>query len=673
MAVTVNITDRGQSAPISTLTSTLAWIGVSSAGGTAGTVGSIYQLDAPGLVPTNIGYGPGPEGIAAGIRTSLTRQVFARIAGSIPGTLSAVTQSGSGPAITIAGTPYDSATPKLTIQTGGALGTALFQLAMDGSTNGPVINVPAQTAAQSAGTADLSALTYSTLDTLTLIATPDNGVASTVTFTGTTSTNFLTQVNAGIGPAKTKGSVDLTAFTYSSLDTLTLIFTPTTGGAVTCTFASTSSGNFLTQINTALGSNATAAIVSNNLVVTDAATGTTSTLVVGAGTANSALGLTAGTYKGAQASIIQGKYLLIVDGTTGTTSGLTIGAGTANTALGLTAGASTGTAATYIVPNSNVTVTFPTGTYVTDETYTWTQTEPKFTASDLAATITALQTSGVYFRDIVLLSSPIDGADTRALANQASTSLATMRGAIPKVFAVLMMNSAIGLPSTITANDTDVKANMQGHANDFVCVAHGDCYMQGTAVPGSFRRPLVFSLGIREASYPISTDPGSRELPQLEETSPTAPDLVTLARSEDVATIKMQTAGFTVMRSEFGASYFVQGLTRSISPKFRYLPIMRTTVECARILYAAGKRYENASRFLNSNGTVRESDAVAIETSMSEEVLAGLSEDISGIVVNVDRAGVVATTNTLNIRSDMQPLGYFYTVVINLGVVDTFT
>jgi hypothetical protein len=43
-------------------------------------------------------------------------------------------------------------------------------------------------------------------------------------------------------------------------------------------------------------------IVSNNLVVTDAATGATSTLVVGAGTANSALGLTAGASTGAAAT-----------------------------------------------------------------------------------------------------------------------------------------------------------------------------------------------------------------------------------------------------------------------------------------------------------------------------------------------------------------------------------
>ena len=85
MAVTLNIYDKGQSAPISTLTSTLAWIGVSSAGNTPGTIQSVYQFSAPGLIPTYVNYGPGPEAVAAAVRVSQTTQVFVRIAGSISG------------------------------------------------------------------------------------------------------------------------------------------------------------------------------------------------------------------------------------------------------------------------------------------------------------------------------------------------------------------------------------------------------------------------------------------------------------------------------------------------------------------------------------------------------------------------------------------------------------
>ena len=111
-------------------------------------------------------------------------------------------------------------------------------------------------------------------------------------------------------------------------------------------------------------------------------------------------------------------------------------------------------------------------------------------------------------------------------------------------------------------------------------------------------------------------------------------------------------------------------MTRGTSPKFRYLPIMRTSVEAARVLYAGAKTYENASRFLNQNGTIREADAVAIETALNNRLFDALSTNLSNWTVTVDRAANVAVTNTLTIRADVQPLGYFYTVVINLGVVD---
>lgn len=673
MSVTLNLYDRGQAAPLSTLTSTLAWFGVSS----AGVANTVYAFDAPGVIPTNVGYGPGPEGVAAGVRVSQTRQVFVKVDGSIPGTVSAVAQSGTGPLFAIAGTPYDSATPSLVITRGGALGTAQFQLAMDGGTYGPVTDTPTRLSASTVGTGDLSALTYSALDTLTLIVTPTNGTVETVTFSSTTSTNFLTQINAVVGPAKVTGSVSLSGFTYSTLDTLTLIFRPTNATVdLTVTFASTNSGNFLTQINTALGATATASVVSNHLVVTDAVTGVTSTLIVGAGTANSALGLTAGTFYGAQASIVQGRYLKIVDGAVGTSSTLTVGAGTANTLLGLTAGANTGANATYEIPLTGLTLTFPAGTYVKDEGYAWTMTEPRFTVSDIASAITALQVSNTYFRDMVVLCNPIDGVDTRAFAAQLSTSLTTLRGALPKVFAVAMMSSSIGLTGDVNANDVDVKTAMQGQVDPYVTVAHGDCYMQGTSLSGSFRRPAVFSLGIRAAAYPISSDPGNREQPQLEETSMVSADLTTAARNEDTAVTKMQSAGFTVLRNDVGSPYFVQGLTRGnpqATPKFYYLPIMRTAVEAARILYVASRRYENANRFANPNGTIRESDGVAIEQSIQDDLITALGNDISAAIVTVDRAINIVRTNTLSIRADIQPLGYFYTVIVNAGVVDVIT
>lgn len=670
MPVTLSLTDRGQSAPLSTLKSTLAWLGVSSGGATAGTTAACYEFDSPGAVLSNVGYGPGPEGVAAAVRVSETRQVFCRVNASIAGTNSTVTKSGSGPNITLAGAPYDSFVGKIKITKGGANGTATAQIALDGGTYGPTIDVPADVAASVVGTASLASLTYSSLDTLTLIVEPANGVTSTCTFTGTTVSNFLTQINAAIGKPKARGATDLSGFTYSGLDTLTLIVTTAAGTTLTTTFASTTSGNFISQITSAFGSAVTAAVVGDHLVLT-LASGTS--MVVGAGTANTALGLTAGTYYGAQASLVQDRYLKIVDGTTGSTSELTIGAGSANTILGLTAGATTGAVATYAIPYSGLTLTFAAGTYVLDETYTWTSTEPRFTATDLATAITALQQSQLAFRDIVLLTNPIDGADTRAFVNQAATSLSTLRGAEPRVFAELLMNSSIGSASAVATNDADVKANMAGQTDDYVSVSHGDCYMLGTATAGTFRRPAVYSLGIRAAAYKLSSDPGNREYPQLEETSMVAPDLVTLARDENTATIKMKDQGFTTLKSVLGAPYFVQGRTRATSATFRYLGVMRTAVELARVVYTAVSRYENADRFASPDGTLRLADAAAIKGAVEQAIDDVLENDLSGRIVTVDTTTRVTATNTLNISVDAQHLVYFFNVRVNAGIVSILT
>ena len=576
MPISVNLYDKGQAAPKSTLNSTLAWLGVSS-GGTANTV---YSFSSSGIVGQTVGYGPGAEGVAAGCRISQQTQLFVPVNASIAGSNGTVTQSGTSPLITLSGAPYDSYDASLVITKGGTQGAAAsgsFQVAMDGGTYGGQTDVPSPTSAA---------------------------------VVGSVSTGAWTSTN------------------YTALNTLTLIVTPTTGGAKTVTFAATTAANFLTQINTTLAATATA-------------------------------------------SLVGGGYLKIVDASSGSTSTITVGSGTANTLLGLTAGAVTGAAATYTIPNSGITVTFPAGTYNINETYTWHSTEPRFAATDLAAALLALQNSNIYFRDIVVLSTPVDGMDTRGLAVQLSTSVATMRASTPKIFAEGCMGAAIGLSSAIATNDADIKLAMAGSTLDpYVTLTHGDCFMSGTAISGSFRRPAIYSLGIRMAAYSLSSDPGDHELPVLDETSMVGPNLTTVARDENTATTKMQTQGFTVLTNEAQVPYFVQGVTRGTSPKFQYLAIMRTALECCRVLYTNGRRYQNAKRFLAANGTLRPADADAIKTFLDNAMIQALERDISGAVTTVDTSSNVAVTNTLNIGCDVQALGYFFQVNINVGIVN---
>ncbi|MEE8306473.1 MAG: hypothetical protein V3R81_04360, partial [Gammaproteobacteria bacterium] len=54
------------------------------------------------------------------------------------------------------------------------------------------------------------------------------------------------------------------------------------------------------------------------------------------------------------------------------------------------------------IPETNITITFPAGTYVAAETYSWTSTEPLNTTSDIAAGFTALGLLNVTYDYITL-------------------------------------------------------------------------------------------------------------------------------------------------------------------------------------------------------------------------------------------------------------------------------
>jgi hypothetical protein len=61
----------------------------------------------------------------------------------VAGVAGAVTQSGTGPAVTVAGAPYDDYEPSVEITKAGTLGVAEFQYTLDGDTWSGIVQVPA--------------------------------------------------------------------------------------------------------------------------------------------------------------------------------------------------------------------------------------------------------------------------------------------------------------------------------------------------------------------------------------------------------------------------------------------------------------------------------------------------------------------------------------------------
>ncbi len=193
---------QGSAAIAGPATGTVAHFGT-SVGGTA--VDRDVNQHEPGsdaLVPAILGYGDMPEPLERKLRISGARQLSVKVHASIAATISAVTHAGSGPAVTAAagagGIVGTFPLLRAKVVTAGVNGSAKIQVAYDGFTYGGNLDVPALLPATIVGIVDLSLITASSLDTLTLIATTDLATLHTCTFAGTTFANIVTQINAAI-------------------------------------------------------------------------------------------------------------------------------------------------------------------------------------------------------------------------------------------------------------------------------------------------------------------------------------------------------------------------------------------------------------------------------------------------------------------------------------------
>ena len=427
-----------------------------------------------------------------------------------------------------------------------------------------------------------------------------------------------------------QGTVDLTTVTLADLNALTFIVDSSGASADTTTFTTPSSvQDVVDQIN----SGAT----------------------------------------GYLASLVQGRYLRVTDSVTGSAATIQVTTGTANATMGFTNNTSaTGTDATYAIPHTGVTLTFPAGTYVLDTTYSFTTTEPRFTTTDLGLALDALRSSGVQFGDVFVAVRPVDGSETRLFADYLSARAASWGAGTPKKVALFAMGASVGAAGSPAANDLDVKAEMTGHSDPYVCVAHGDTYMTGSNLIGKARRPASFALAIRMASYRLSSDPGNGEQPPLESCSARSPDGTTKARNEETATTKMQSQGFTTLReNDRREQVCTRGRTRAApSSKLRHLGVMRMATMGARELIPWANGYVNADRNLAADGTLLGADADNIEavgTARFEQLLVG-PEHASSCRLLVGRTEQIEVTDNITMRLEAQHKAQFASVTIELGV-----
>jgi hypothetical protein len=143
---------------------------------TAGTVGGFYSFAKPSSVISTLGNGDLVEQVCHILQVAGGAVHCVKTAASVAAANSAVTASGGGPTVTVAGTATNHYDAILEIIVGGALGTATFTYTLDGGqTTSPVITVPgggSYVIPNTGITATFAAGTYVATETYSFTTTP---------------------------------------------------------------------------------------------------------------------------------------------------------------------------------------------------------------------------------------------------------------------------------------------------------------------------------------------------------------------------------------------------------------------------------------------------------------------------------------------------------------------
>lgn len=427
-------------------------------------------------------------------------------------------------------------------------------------------------------------------------------------------------------PASIIGTIDVSTLTYGasgSLDTLTFIATSDTGSQTITFAAPANAAAIVTQLNAS--AKYQAKLVGNFIQVFSISTGGTGTLTIGIGTGNAVLGFTSTT-------------------------------------------TATGVAAIYLVPGTNVTFTFPAGTYALNCVEKFVTTEPRFTTVDLAAAFSALFASKLPFSIAHVVGEGGSAADSLAIAAQAKASMLVARGM--KIYARAITGC------TLLDTDANLKAQFATFTGaELVIVCAGDAPLPDRDGNGNYARSLAWAAATRAATARFSSDLGNGQDGPLEEVTRVP------ARDEYTATTPLRPFRFTVLESRPGndGQFFIsRGLTMATpNSVFGDFNICRVVDALATSLQTALNAEVNNDFVTKTDGTLDDAEAGALDDKFqgiaTQTLIAPQPQHASSVLATVDRTNVIANTKDLRINFGVQDKAQALTVTGSIGVFTQLT
>ncbi len=461
------------------------------------------------------------------------------------------------------------------------------------------------------------------------------------------------------------GTVDLATLTLSTLATKTLVLSAP--AALTVTFTTpTSVDDIATQFNTA----ADGAGVLAHAQIRQNSSGNE--------------------YLDLYASTGGNGVTITIDDATSTGEAL-LGFSTADSNL-----TATGTAATLALPYTGITLTFPSGTYVKDDTYTMVCTGPRASISAISTAATAAHDAYVSkpFGFIAVVQPSNNATNCAALQSSLSTTIAGWQAATSSQLSVY---AVIGGPfhvasSTLATNDSYILVSdnalvtaFSGSSAALDSVAHDDVYLEGSAAlrSGKFRRTAAVAWAAkRAAASKIAADVADGILVSG---SLLGPDGLTRARDESRASTKLGGGagpGFSVLTSTsagLGSPKFAPGATRAgSSSRLRYSGVVAVAKEIARLSFGVVEGWVGETIPSDpSTGAILDGEKSSREGAIRRVLEPTLFTDdggplnVSSLSVSIDNSGQFIDDGIVPTTISFVPLGEIEEVDIDITAVGT--
>jgi hypothetical protein len=326
---------------------------------------------------------------------------------------------------------------------------------------------------------------------------------------------------------------------------------------------------------------------------------------------------------------------------------------------------------TYTIPNTNLTITFVPGSgtsgvfFNVGDTHTFSSTGPIFTATELAAGITALLTTNVDLAAIILS------------GKNATASAAALLAAALSVHGQSMFNQFRYVRTMLDAGG-DVPATtitaFAAIADARVSPVYGDGYVISAKPFAGFaasRRPGAQVLAARCADILPSTDPARNAEGPLQG--------VVRIFHDEFRTELMDQRKFSTLRTWQGNAGFYPTNCRLMSPAgsdFEFWQHGRLMDIACDVVAKAQMPFMSSSVRVNANGTISDEDATRWETAVNGALRAALMDPdnaegtkghVSAFSYVVDRTTNVLTSKRVKTKVAIRPLGYAKDIATELG------